>query len=174
MMRSLQNEMRTTCVMRALPVMHAFGAWVERIASPITAQLYHLSLFIVLTRRAHLWYHKHKGGMGMKNRLITLGQLLINVLFVPFYFVEWICYEAVFPNGRRNYYYSPIVNLKGEPGEWLLYVSLGLTVLSPILCGVCLWKKNKALSVARHIVFCLSAIAFVFAMLIASSVGRGF
>ena len=33
----LRNEMRTSCVMQASPVMHAFGAWVERIASPITA-----------------------------------------------------------------------------------------------------------------------------------------
>ncbi len=36
--------MRTLCVMQASPVMHAFGEWVERIASPITAQLHHLSL----------------------------------------------------------------------------------------------------------------------------------
>ena len=29
--------MRTSCVMQALPVMHTFGVWVERIASLITA-----------------------------------------------------------------------------------------------------------------------------------------
>jgi len=40
----LRNVMRTMCVMQALPVMHAFGACAERIASPITAQRHHLSL----------------------------------------------------------------------------------------------------------------------------------
>ena len=40
----LRNMMRTACVMQTSSVMHAFGAWVERIASPITAQLHHLSL----------------------------------------------------------------------------------------------------------------------------------
>ena len=38
-MRSLRNVMHTACVMQASPVMHAFGACVERIASPITAKL---------------------------------------------------------------------------------------------------------------------------------------
>ena len=40
----LRNMMRTSCVMQTSSVMHAFGAWVKRIASPITAQLHHLSL----------------------------------------------------------------------------------------------------------------------------------
>ena len=43
-MRSLRNVMHTVCVMQASPVMHAFGACVERIVSLITAQLHHLSL----------------------------------------------------------------------------------------------------------------------------------
>ena len=43
-MRSLRNVMHTACVMQASPAMHAFGACVERIASPITAKLHHLSL----------------------------------------------------------------------------------------------------------------------------------
>ena len=43
-MRSLRNVMRTVCVMQALPVMHAFAARVERIASPITAGRHHLPL----------------------------------------------------------------------------------------------------------------------------------
>jgi len=34
--------------MQASPVMHAFGAWMERIASPITAQLHHLSLICTM------------------------------------------------------------------------------------------------------------------------------
>ena len=110
----------------------------------------------------------------MKNRLITLCELAVNILFTPFYFVKWICYEAVFPNGRRNYYYSPITNLKGEPGEWLLYLSLILTALSAALCAACLWKRVRALSIARHTLFLLSAVAFAFAMMIAASVGRGF
>ena len=41
-MRSLRNVMHTACVMQASPVMHAFGAGVERIASPITAKLHFL------------------------------------------------------------------------------------------------------------------------------------
>ena len=40
----LRNVMRTACVMQASPVMHACGAWVERIASLITAKRHHLSL----------------------------------------------------------------------------------------------------------------------------------
>ena len=40
----LRNEMRTACVIKASPVMHTFGACMERIASPITAQLHHLLL----------------------------------------------------------------------------------------------------------------------------------
>ena len=40
----LRNEMRTACVVQASPVMHAFGACMERIVSPITAQLHHLLL----------------------------------------------------------------------------------------------------------------------------------
>ena len=43
-MRSLRNVMRTACVMQTSSVMCAFGACVERIASPITAQQHHLSL----------------------------------------------------------------------------------------------------------------------------------
>ncbi len=110
----------------------------------------------------------------MKNRVLTLCQLAVNILFTPFYFIKWICYEAVFPDGRRNYYYSPVTNLQGEPGEWLLYASLLFTVLSAALCCACLWKKDKALSIGRHIVFVFSAVAFAFAMMIAASVGRGF
>ena len=44
----LRNEMHTSCVMQASPVMHACGAWVERIASPITAQLHHLSVIFTV------------------------------------------------------------------------------------------------------------------------------
>jgi len=47
-MRSFWHVMRAACVVQALPVMHAFGAWAERIASLITAQLHHLSLDCVL------------------------------------------------------------------------------------------------------------------------------
>ena len=47
-MRSLRNVMRSSCVMQSSPVMHAYGAWEERIASPITAWLHHLSLISIL------------------------------------------------------------------------------------------------------------------------------
>ena len=44
----MRNVMRSSCVMQASPMMHAFGACVERIASPITAKLHHLSLVSIL------------------------------------------------------------------------------------------------------------------------------
>ena len=55
-MRSVRNEMRTACVMQASPVMHASGAWEERIASLITAQLHHLSLIF---KQATLRYTRY-------------------------------------------------------------------------------------------------------------------
>jgi hypothetical protein len=49
--------MRTACVVQASPVMHAFGACMERIASPITAQRHHLSL---ICKQKGVSFHLYK------------------------------------------------------------------------------------------------------------------
>ncbi len=120
----------------------------------------------------------------MKNRLIPLVQILLNIAMVPFYFINLFHESGVFEGidsagnfiyQHRDFYYSAYKNLNAGGYSHLLYFSLAMIVLS-VVASLLYMILNRKRSL-RLISFAWSAaslLTFIFSMLLASTVTRAY
>lgn len=110
----------------------------------------------------------------MKKLMRPIVQIVLNILFIPTYFIKFFHDIGVFPNGTKDYYYSPIDNLKSLDLIFLAYLSFVLIFGSFTLSIIELKVKNKKLALVSKILFALSILVFVTAIIISSTVCRGY
>ena len=117
----------------------------------------------------------------MKSKIVSAIQIVLNILFVPMYFINFFHYAGKIPamnvetgeftTVRKDYYYSPWENLKGLDAEWLMYLSFILIAVSVIFSAVGIVKNDsgtvKGISCS---VFVCSVLVFVLAFCISSTV----
>ena len=115
---------------------------------------------------------------------ISVGEIAINLFFVPAFFIKWFHEIAVLPGyseitgefstSRTDYYYSIADNLGPENLSFLMYLSFAIIVCSVIASVINAVKtESKAATICARALFALSAVFFFVLFVIAASVRRG-
>ena len=115
---------------------------------------------------------------------ISVGEIAINLFFVPAFFIKWFHQIAVlsgyseitgeFSTSRTDYYYSIADNLGPENLSFLMYLSFAIIVCSVIASVINAVKtESKAATICARALFALSAVFFFVVCVIAGSVSRG-
>lgn len=110
-----------------------------------------------------------------KQKIILSGQIIINILCVPFFFIKLIHYEGIFPDGSTvNYYFSPMQNLFDSEQGWLFILSCFFIFGSILFSVLNLLIKNRYIQIITHVIFIISIAMYLIAIMFAIGVGRGF
>lgn len=115
---------------------------------------------------------------------ISVGEIAINMFFVPAFFIKWFHEIAVLPgyseitgefSTSRTDYYSIADNLGTENLSFLMYLSFAIIVCSVIASVINAVKtESKAATICARALFALSAVFFFVLFVIAASVRRGY
>lgn len=116
---------------------------------------------------------------------LSVGEIAINLFFIPAYFIKWFHGIAVLPGyseitgelstTRTDYYYSIADNLGDENLFFLTYLSFAIIACSVVSSVINAVKtESKAATICARALFALSAVFFFVLFVIAASVRRGY
>ncbi len=115
----------------------------------------------------------------MKNKLLPVLQIVVNVSCIPLYFIEFIVGVGHLPvegGGvvEKRFYHSPFENLHDECA-WLFYLSLSM-IAAAVLCSViALVGKNRAKWRKVSLIVSVSSLVAAFLIILFSTtVARGY
>ncbi len=116
----------------------------------------------------------------MKNRIMSLLQIVVNLLCVPIYFIKFIVGIGHLPSEdggivEKYFYHSPFENLTDMDCGWLMYVSLVLILIAITTSVFSIVKKdNSKLQKSSLVVSIISFVIAVLAILFSTTIGRGY
>lgn len=118
----------------------------------------------------------------MKKRMINIGEILVSLGLIPLWFVKFFHGVGHLPSQsdpgtivQVDFYHSMYENVNADVFGFMFPVSVGLIAVSVIFSAVCLkYPNNKKMQTAGHIIFGITIGVFLFSLLLASTVGRGY
>ena len=106
----------------------------------------------------------------MKSKIVSAIQIVLNILLIPMYFINFFHYAGKIPTMNEDYS-SPWANLKSLDAEWLMYLSFILIAVSVIFSAVGIVKNDSGtVKGISRCVFVCSVLVFVLAFFISSAV----
>ena len=117
----------------------------------------------------------------MKSKIVSAIQIVLNILLIPMYFINFFHYAGKIPTMNEETgeffttkvedYSSPWANLKSLDAEWLMYLSFILIAVSVIFSAVGIVKNDSGtVKGISRCVFVCSVLVFVLAFFISSAV----
>lgn len=117
----------------------------------------------------------------MKSKIVSAIQIVLNILLIPMYFINFFHYAGKIPTMNEETgeffttkvedYSNPWANLKSLDAEWLMYLSFILIAVSVIFSAVGIVKNDSGtVKGINRGVFVCSVLVFVLAFFISSAV----
>lgn len=105
--------------------------------------------------------------------------VILSLALLPCHFIKWFHEVGVLPSldggvVRHHYYYSMADNLRALDKGWMLGVSIALLGVSALALLVPLCCKDKKWRWIGWIIFCISVAFFLCALVVSSTVARGY